>query len=326
MRIFRVLFMAGIVISAAFAGLVTVMATGTAASAGSAAGPANAAGPASTASAADAGSAVAEASAGSAAGPASTASAADAGGAVAAASTTGAVNYVALGDSYSSGVGAGNYISSSGSCERSVDAYPEQWAATHAPATFVSVACSGAGTADVLASQVSALSASTTLVSITIGGNDAGFSHVMETCVLAPTSVCLNAVATAEAFITSQLPARLDTTLHTIATDAPNAKVVVLGYPDLYDLSKSGSCIGLSTSDRTALNQGADELDAALQAAARANNDTFADVRSQFAGHVICDSGSWLHAVDIFAVSSSYHPTAAGQDLGYLPAFTAAAG
>ena len=233
---------------------------------------------------------------------------------------------MALGDSYSSGVGAGGYISSSGSCERSVNAYPEQWAAAHAPATFVSVACSGAGTADVLASQVSALSASTTLVSITIGGNDAGFSHVMETCVLAPTSSCLNAIAAAEAFITSQLPARLDTTLDAIATDAPNAKVVVLGYPDLYDLSKSGSCIGLSTSDRTALNQGADELDAALQAAAQANNDTFANVRGRFGGHVICDSGSWLHAVNIFAVSSSYHPTAAGQDLGYLPAFTAAAG
>jgi nitrous oxidase accessory protein NosD len=29
------------------------------------------------------------------------------------------VNYVALGDSYSSGVGAGNYYSSSGSCDRS---------------------------------------------------------------------------------------------------------------------------------------------------------------------------------------------------------------
>ena len=28
------------------------------------------------------------------------------------------VNYVALGDSYSSGVGAGDYISSSGSCDR----------------------------------------------------------------------------------------------------------------------------------------------------------------------------------------------------------------
>src|SRR6202453_5270914 len=241
-----------------------------------------------------------------------------------AAKATAVVNYVALGDSYSSGVGAGDYISSSGSCDRSSLAYPEQWADAHSYAAFVSVACSGATTADVLSSQVSALSASTTLVSITIGGNDAGFSSVMETCVLSSTSSCVSAVATAEPFITSQLPARLDTPLRTIRADAPSAKIVVLGYPDLYDLSKSGSCIGLSNKDRAALNDGADDLDGALQAAAQANHDTFADVRGQFAGHEICDSSSWLHSVDIFAISSSYHPTAAGQELGYLPVFTTA--
>ena len=236
-----------------------------------------------------------------------------------------AVNYVALGDSYSSGVGAGDYLSSSGSCDRSADAYPEQWAAANSPATFTSVACSGATTADVLSSQVSALSASTTLVSITIGGNDAGFSSVMETCVLSSTSTCLNAVAAAETFVADQLPSRLDQTLQTIRADAPSARVIVLGYPDLYDLSKSSTCIGLSTNDRTALNQGADDLDGALQAAAQANHDTFADARGQFAGHEICDSGSWLHSVDIFAISTSYHPTAAGQELGYLPVFSRAA-
>ena len=114
---------------------------------------------------------------------------------------TAAVHYVALGDSYSSGVGAGSYISASGNCERSTDAYPEQWAGSHSPASFVSVACSGATTADVLSSQVSALSTSTTLVSITIGGNDAGFSSVMETCVLESTSSCLNAVEIAGALV-----------------------------------------------------------------------------------------------------------------------------
>ena len=53
------------------------------------------------------------------------------------------VSYVALGDSYSSGLGAGSYISSSGSCDRSTMAYPEQWAAANSPASFVSVACAG---------------------------------------------------------------------------------------------------------------------------------------------------------------------------------------
>jgi len=236
------------------------------------------------------------------------------------------VSYVALGDSYSSGLGAGNYISSSGSCDRSNNAYPEQWAGANAPASFVSVACAGATTADVVSTQVSALSASTTLVSITIGGNDAGFSNVMETCVLESTSSCLSAVSAAEAFVTSQLPAKLTTTLQTIRADAPNATIVVLGYPDLYDLSKSSTCIGLSTKDRTALNGGADAIDSALATAAAAGGDTFADVRSQFAGHEICDSGSWLNSVDIFAISSSYHPNASGQEQGYLPVFTRNAG
>ena len=91
-------------------------------------------------------------------------------------------------------------------------------------------------------------------------------------------------------------------------------------------MSKSRTCIGLSTQDRTALNGGANDLDSALAAAATANGATFADVRGRFAGHEICDSGSWLHSVDIFAISSSYHPTASGQELGYLRVFTAAAG
>jgi lysophospholipase L1-like esterase len=239
-----------------------------------------------------------------------------------AAEAASSVQYVALGDSYSSGLGAGDYISSSGSCDRSARAYPEQWADANASASFVSVACAGATTADVLSSQVSALSASTTLVSITIGGNDAGFSSVMETCVLSWTSTCVNAVSNAEAFIRNQLPALLDATLQTIRAHAPAAKIAVLGYPELYDLSKSSTCIGLSTRDRTALNGGADALDRALATAAAKNHDTFADVRGRFAGHEICDSGSWLNSVDIFAISSSYHPNASGQEQGYGYVFT----
>jgi lysophospholipase L1-like esterase len=244
-----------------------------------------------------------------------------------AAAAAAAVNYVALGDSYSSGLGAGSYISSSGSCDRSTSAYPEHWAAAHAPASFVSVACAGATTSDVTGSQVSALSASTTLVSLTIGGNDAGFSTTMETCVLHSTSTCVNAVTAARSFVTNQLPARLTSALQAIRAHAPNAKIVLLGYPELYDLSRSSTCIGLSTTDRTALNGAADALDSAMNTAAASNGATFADVRGQFAHHEICDgSSSWLNSVSILSLSSSYHPTAAGQIQGYEPVFAAAAG
>ena len=235
-----------------------------------------------------------------------------------------AVRYVALGDSYASGTGAGDY-GPSGSCERSANAYPEQWAGQHAPASFVSVACSGATTSDVLSGQLAALNAGTTLVSIMIGGNDAGFSSVMETCVLEWDSACTSAVSSAEAFIAGTLPGRLDATLQAIRAHAPSARVVVVGYPDLYDLSQSAGCLGLSTTKRTALNQGADALDGALSAAAARNGDVFADVRGQFSGHEICDSASWLYSVTL-PIGDSYHPTAAGQELGYLPVFTTAAG
>lgn len=237
-----------------------------------------------------------------------------------------AVRYVALGDSYSAGLGAGSYISSSGSCDRSTKAYSELWAAGHAPASFAFVACSGATTASVISGQLATLTARTTLVSITVGGNDVGFASVMETCVLSSTSTCVSAIQTAEAKMTGQLPGELDAVLSDIAARAPGARVVLLGYPELYDLSKSATCIGLSTTDRKDLNAAADELDGQLRTAAARHGDVFGDVRPAFAGHEICDSGSWLHAVNILDISESYHPTAAGQAHAYEPTFAAAAG
>nr|WP_281415720.1 SGNH/GDSL hydrolase family protein [Actinospica durhamensis] len=232
------------------------------------------------------------------------------------------VNYVALGDSYSSGVGAGSYTSSSGSCDRSTNAYSQLWTNANGPSSFTFVACSGATTSDVLSSQIASVTSSTTLVSITIGGNDVGFSSVMETCVLDSTSSCVSAVNTAESEAENQLPAKLDAVYAAIKAAAPNARVVVLDYPELYDLSKSSSCIGLSTTDRTDLNQAADILDGVIQTEAAKYNDVFADVRSAFSGHEICDGSSWLHSVNILDIDESYHPTASGQSGAYYPVFS----
>jgi lysophospholipase L1-like esterase len=240
-----------------------------------------------------------------------------------AAPASAAVNYVAMGDSYSSGLGAGNY--SGGSCDRSSHAYAQLWANANAPASFAFVACSGANTTDVINNQLSALSSATTLVSITIGGNDVGFSNVMITCVLGSTSDCVNAVNQAEAQARSQLPGALSTLFGDISARAPNARVVVMGYPEFYDLSRSSGCIGLSTTDRTALDGGADVLDSVIQTAAGRAGFAYAEIRGAFAGHEICDSSSWLHSVDWFNLGDSYHPTASGQSGAYYPVFSAAA-
>jgi lysophospholipase L1-like esterase len=231
-----------------------------------------------------------------------------------------AVRYVALGDSYASGVGAG---STSGSCSQSPNAYPALWAKANSPASFTFAACSGATTADVLSSQLSALSTATTLASITIGGNDAGFSSVMETCVLDSTSSCQNAVSAGEKFAENTLPGRLDAMFAGIHAHAPNAKIVVLDYPDFYDLG-AFFCFGLSRADHQALDAGINDLDGVLQAAAARDGAAFADVRGQFSGHELCDGAGWLNSVTL-PIGNSYHPTAAGQKGGYLPVFNTAA-
>lgn len=245
------------------------------------------------------------------------------GAATAQAQTVAATGYVALGDSYSSGVGAGSYISSSGDCKRSTKAYPYLWSAAHSPSSFDFTACSGARTGDVTANQLGPLSSSTGLVSISIGGNDAGFSDVMTTCVLQSESSCLSRIATAKAYVDSTLPGKLDSVYSAISAKAPAAHVVVIGYPRFYKLN--GSCLtGLSENERSAINGAADYLDSATAQRAAAHGFSFADVRGTFTGHEICSGAAWLHSLNWLNIGESYHPTAVSQSGGYLPAFTGA--
>jgi hypothetical protein len=227
--------------------------------------------------------------------------------------------YVALGDSYSSGVGAGSYLAGSGDCKRSTKAYPYLWAAAHSPSSFDFTACSGARTGDVLASQLTPLSAATGLVSISVGGNDAGFADVMTTCVLQSDSSCLARINTAKAYVDSTLPGQLDGVYSAIRSKAPNAQVVVLGYPRFYKLGTG--CVGLSETKRKAINDAADYLDTAIAKRAANFGYVFGDVRTTFTGHEICSGSSWLHSLNWLNIGESYHPTAAGQLGGYLPVF-----
>jgi hypothetical protein len=231
---------------------------------------------------------------------------------------------VALGDSYSSGVGAGSYDSGSGACKRSTKAYPALWAAAHSPSSFNFTACSGARTGDVLSGQLGPLGSGTGLVSISVGGNDAGFADVMTTCVLQSESSCLARIDQARSYVDSTLPGNLDKVYSAISAKAPAAHVVVLGYPRFYKLS--GSCAaGLSERERAAINGAADHLNSATAKRAADHGFTFGDVTGTFSGHEICSSSPWLHSLNILNIGESYHPKAAGQSGGYLPVFTSAA-
>ncbi|WP_434438964.1 SGNH/GDSL hydrolase family protein [Lentzea sp. E54] len=233
------------------------------------------------------------------------------------------INYVALGDSYASGLGTGSYDGASGSCKRGPLAYPALYAAATAPASFKSVACSGARTGDVI-TQANSLATSTNLVTVQVGGNDAGFTDVITTCTFGSDQDCVNRVNTAKAYAANTLPGLLDNVYATVKAKAPSARVVVLGYPRMYKVP--GSCnVGMSDTKRSAINSGSDALHATISARAGAAGFSYVDVRGVFTGHEICSSSWWLNSLS-WPVEESYHPNRAGHRSGYLPALRSVVG
>jgi lysophospholipase L1-like esterase len=241
-------------------------------------------------------------------------------GALPAAAST--ATYTALGDSYSSGVGTRSYISDGTNCQRSTYAYPELDAASlGAKLTFA--ACSGAEVADVLNTQLASLNAGTTYVTVSVGGNDAGFSDVIEQCALPWPWTCESQIASAEAFITNTLPGRLDQLYTAIRAKAPAAKVVVVGYPRLFNVSDCQSLARISPTEQSELNGGADLLDTTMRGRASAHGFRFVDPRTAFTGHAVCDSTEWINGLSN-PISESYHPNRTGQSAGYAPLVKAA--
>jgi lysophospholipase L1-like esterase len=231
-------------------------------------------------------------------------------------------DYVALGDSYSSGVGAPGQ---SGLCLRGSSGYPAQWAKKNHPASYTNVACLGATTTDVRNYQVPYLSKETDLVTITIGGNDVGFAPVVITCTVGTYDVCATAVQTAHDYTDDVLPAKLDKTYAAIRKAAPNAEVVVLGYPILFDTTSADCGIGgMSLARRQLIDAGDEDLNDLIRDRAKAAGFTFADVRDNFARHGICSSDPWLDGLTVIPPTDSFHPNQTGYTYGYLPALTGA--
>lgn len=219
---------------------------------------------------------------------------------------------VALGDSFSSGVGTRSYYGDSGSCQRSPYAYPVI-DATRIGASLSFQACSGATTTSVLNTQLDTLRRTTTYVTITVGGNDAGFSRVITECAQPWWAAdCHGAIDDARAYIDETLPGRLDAVYGAIESRAPDATVVVVGYPRLFMGEDCNAGTWFSPSEQTRLNSTADLLDATTARRASAYGFAFADPRGVFTGHAVCDDVEWVNGLSNPA-SESYHPNRGGQ-------------
>jgi lysophospholipase L1-like esterase len=227
-------------------------------------------------------------------------------------------SYVALGDSYSSGVGTRTYISDGTSCQRSTYAYPYLIAQSRG-FTLSFQACSGAKVSDVTGKQLGTLSTSTAYVTISVGGNDAGFSSVITECAQPGwMSNCDGKINTAQSYINNTLPGSLSTLYGTIRSKAPNAKVVVVGYPRLFQGEDCNAGTWFSPSEETRLNQTADLLNSKLASAASAKGFAFANPTNAFIGHAVCDDVEWLNGLSN-PISESYHPNRTGHSSGYRP-------
>ena len=227
-------------------------------------------------------------------------------------------SYVALGDSYSSGTGTRSYIDDGTSCQRSTYAYPALIAAARGYALNFR-ACAGARVADVTNTQLGALSASTSYVTISVGGNDAGFADVLTECATPWwAGDCNGAIDDAQYFINNTLPGRLSTLYASIRAKAPNAKVVVVGYPRIFMGEDCNAGTWFSPAEMTRLNQTADLLNSRTATQASAKGFSFANPTSRFVGHAVCDDVEWINGLSS-PVSESYHPNKAGQASGYTP-------
>jgi lysophospholipase L1-like esterase len=234
----------------------------------------------------------------------------------AAQASTAAPAYVALGDSYAAGVGAGPYTDPT--CLRGTGGYAPLLAAEVKASSFAYDACSGATTADVLAEQLGNLNRRTRLVTVTVGGNDLGFSSGLATCLQGTDADCATVVSTAEEFTRNTLPGRLDAVFRAIHRRAPHAKVVTTGYAHFFETTPDCATVPpASLAKRTGLNEAVDALNAQIKHRAGRAGVRFADVQPAFAGHGLCGTTPWMGGP---TAQAPFHPTADGYRDAYLPA------
>jgi GDSL-like lipase/acylhydrolase family protein len=159
-----------------------------------------------------------------------------------------------------------------------------------------------------MSNQVSSLTDDTRIVTISIGGNDAGYANVIQQCAL-PLVTCWGGIDGAQAFIRNELPGRLDGVYGEIRRRSPSARVVVVGYPRLFNGEECNLISRISPGEQARLNETANLLRDVTRGRAQAAGFSFADAIPRFIGHAVCDDVEWVNGVSL-PPDESYHPTA----------------
>jgi hypothetical protein len=241
-----------------------------------------------------------------------------------------AANYVALGDSYAAGPIIPNQISPLG-CLKSDHNYAHL-AAPSIGLPLRDPTCSGATTNDMTnpqstelgtnPPQFNSLDAETTRVSLTIGGNDIGFSEIALSC------VTVNPFSTPckdkyDSGGKDQIAERIAATapkvaavLQGIHSRSPAAKVFVVNYAAIFPETGFGCWpqMPMGFGDVPYLRSKEKELNAMLATQAAANGATLVNWYQASIGHDACKGSStrWVEPVVPTNPAAPVHPNLAG--------------
>jgi hypothetical protein len=148
----------------------------------------------------------------------------------------------------------------------------------------------------------------TTLVTLSIGGNDVGFSTVIQHCIfnslLGPckdTAAPAPGTGTTGEFIkqrTNAVTGKVLETLEAIHDEAPNARILLLGYPMLFETGSA--CALLASENLPWLRQVSLDLNQSLSMAAfLANSYTvYQDPQYRFAGSNLCTENPGIRGLE----------------------------
>jgi len=236
--------------------------------------------------------------------------------------------YVALGDSYT----AAPFVPTlqvAGGCYRSTNNYPALAAQALGVPTFVDRSCGGAQTKDMTTSQLTGVgpqfddvTPDTDLVTVSIGGNDFSvFGTLVGYCPTlrasdptgAPCRDAMRAGDDDRLFTAiAQTRVRVATVVAQIRERAPEATILVVGYPQI--TPRVGTCpdlLPLADGDYKYAVQVNQRLAWALRDAATVNHVGYVDVWTASQGHDICAADPWVNGQYTDPTrAASFHPFA----------------
>ncbi|MGH9187837.1 MAG: SGNH/GDSL hydrolase family protein [Acidimicrobiales bacterium] len=239
--------------------------------------------------------------------------------------------YVALGDSYTAGPLIPNQIEPYG-CLKSDHDYPHVAAPIVQATTLRDVSCSGATTDHMFQTQnvwpapnppqLDAVDGATTVVTLGIGGNDIGFSDIVQECVTWNpfATPCRNRYLAGGVDQISQRIAaaapKVASVLAAIHTRAPQADVFVVGYPAILPDTGYGCWprLPIGWGDVPYLRAKEKELNTMLANQAAAGTASYVNTYTPSIGHDACASSGtrWVEPIIPANPAAPVHPNGRG--------------